>query len=103
LWFLLGYAARLDGRYPVSIDAYNRGLQRQPNSARGLAGLAQTYAKMGRDQEASQLLRQVVAANPKDANSLELAANFCSTPTPNRLSSCCKGPIPYNRPHIATY
>jgi len=76
LWFLLGYAARLDGRYQVSIDAYNRGLQRQPNSARGLAGLAQPYAKMGRDEAASQLLRKVVAANPKDANSFELAGEL---------------------------
>ncbi len=49
-WFLLGYAARLDQRYPLSADSYNRGLQRQPNSVRGLAGLAQTYAKMGRDR-----------------------------------------------------
>jgi tetratricopeptide (TPR) repeat protein len=84
LWFLLGYAARLDGRYQVSIDAYNRGLQRQPNSTRGLAGLAQTYAKMGRDEEASQLLRKVVAANPKDANSLELAGELLLNSDPKQ-------------------
>lgn len=76
LWFLLGYAARLGERYPMSVDAYNRGLQRQPNSTRGLAGLAQTYAKMGRDQEAEQLLNKVVEANPKDANSLQLAGEL---------------------------
>ena len=76
LWFLLGYTARLAERYPLSVDAYNRGLQRQPNSARGLAGLAQTYAKMGRDQEAEELLRKVVDANPKDANSLQLAGEL---------------------------
>jgi tetratricopeptide (TPR) repeat protein len=76
LWFLLGYAARLDEKYPLSIDAFDRGLKLQPNSVRGLAGLAQTYAKMGRTQEAEKLLQKVVAANPKDANSLQLAGEL---------------------------
>lgn len=76
LWFLLGYAARLDEKYPLSVDAFNRGLKLQPNSARGLAGLAQTYAKMGRTQEAEQLLQKVVAASPNDANSLQLAGEL---------------------------
>jgi tetratricopeptide (TPR) repeat protein len=76
LWFLLGYADRLAEHYQASVDAYNRGLQLQPGSVRGLAGLAQTYAKMGRDAEAEQLLRRVVDANPKDANSLQLAGEL---------------------------
>ena len=76
LWFLLGYAARLNGQYPLSVDAYNRGLKRKPNSVRGLAGLAQTYARMGREKEAEQLLQRVIAANPKDANSLQLAGEL---------------------------
>ena len=76
LWFLLGYSARLAERYPLSVDAFNHGLKLQPNSVRGLAGLAQTYAKMGRDQEAEQLLRRVVEANPKDTNSLQLAGEL---------------------------
>src|SRR5579862_6992110 len=76
LWFLLGYAARLDDKYQLSIDSYNRGLKQQPNSIKGLAGLAQTYARMGRDQEAEQLLSRVVEANPKDANSLQLAGEL---------------------------
>jgi tetratricopeptide (TPR) repeat protein len=84
LWFLLGYAARLGERYPLSVDAFNRGLQRQPNSVRGLAGLAQTYAKMGRDQEAEQLLRRVVDANPKDANSLQLAGELLLNSDPKQ-------------------
>ena len=84
LWFLLGYAARLAERYPVSIDAYNRGLQIQPNSVRGLAGLAQTYAKIGRDAEAEQLLRRVVEANPRDANSLQLAGELILSSDPKR-------------------
>src|SRR5216684_5495171 len=84
LWFLLGYAARLDGRHQVSIDAYNRGLERQPNATRGLAGLAETYAKMGRDEEALQLLRRVVAANPKDSTSLQLAGELLVNSDPKQ-------------------
>ncbi len=76
LWFLLGYAARLNEKYSLSVDSYNRGLKQQPNSIRGLAGLAQTYAKMGRVQDAEELLRRVVDANPKDANSLQLAGEL---------------------------
>lgn len=76
LWFLLGYTARLDQKYQLSIDSYNRGLKLKPGSVRGLAGLAQTYAKMGRDEEAEQLLKKVVEANPKDANSLQLAGEL---------------------------
>ena len=51
LWFLLGYAARLGGRTQLSFDAYNRGLQLQPNSIDGLSGLAQTYIKAGNGDE----------------------------------------------------
>jgi Tfp pilus assembly protein PilF len=82
MWFLLGYTARLAERYQLSIDSYNRGLKLQPNSVRGLAGLAQTYAKMGRDQDAEQLLRRVVEANPKDANSLQLAGELMLSSDP---------------------
>ena len=84
LWFLLGYCARLDSRYPASIDAYNRGLKIQPGSVRGMAGLAQTYAKMGRDAEAEKLLQKVVDANPKDANSLQLAGELLLNSDPTK-------------------
>ena len=76
LWFLLGYCDRLANRYQASVDAYDRGLKIQPNSARGMAGLAQTYAKMGRDADAEKLLQRVVDLNPKDANSLQLAGEL---------------------------
>jgi len=82
LWFLLGYTARLDQKYQLSIDSYNRGLKIKPGAVRGLAGLAQTYAKMGRDQEAEQLLKRVVEANPKDANSLQLAGELMLSTDP---------------------
>ncbi|MBZ5687267.1 MAG: tetratricopeptide repeat protein [Acidobacteriia bacterium] len=82
LWFLLGYAARLNEQYALSVDAYNRGLKQKPTSVRGLAGLAQTYARMGRDNEAEQLLRKVIEANPKDANSLQLAGELLLSTDP---------------------
>jgi tetratricopeptide (TPR) repeat protein len=83
LWFLLGYAARLGDRYQVSVNAYNHGLSIHPNSVNGMAGLAQTYARMGRDAEAAQLLQRVVEANPKDANSLQLAGELLLNSDPN--------------------
>jgi Tfp pilus assembly protein PilF len=84
LWFLLGYTDRLCAHYQASVDAYNRGLQLQPNSVRGLAGLAQTFAKMGRDAEAGKLLQRVVDASPKDANSLQLAGELLLNSDPKR-------------------
>ncbi len=84
LWFLLGYCDRLGEHYQASIDAYDRGLKIQPNSVRGMAGLAQTYAKMGRTAEAEQLLKRVVDANPRDGNSLQLAGELLLNSDPAR-------------------
>ena len=84
LWFLLGYCERLADRYPAAVDAYDRGLKLQPKSVRGMAGLAQTYARMGRTSEAEELLNRVVEANPKDANSLQLAGELLLNTDPNR-------------------
>ena len=70
LWFLLGYAARLDGRYGQSLDAFQHGLRLSPASIDGLSGLAQTYALMGRTAEAERLLKQVIAAAPNRKNDL---------------------------------
>jgi tetratricopeptide (TPR) repeat protein len=75
-WFLLGYAARLAGQYRVSLDAYTRGLARQPNSVEGLSGMAQTYMRMGRADEAKRLLLEVIAANPRRAIDLALAGEL---------------------------
>ncbi len=52
LWFLLGYTSRLAGRYQTSVDAYQHGLQTAPGNADGMSGLAQTYARMGRTDDA---------------------------------------------------
>lgn len=67
LWFLLGYAARLKSRYQESVDAYNRGLQFS-HSPDGLSGLAQTYAAMGKADDAERLLKEVLTADPRRAN-----------------------------------
>jgi len=83
-WFLLGYAARLAGRYPTSIDAYNHGLQARPSSIPGLSGLAQTYAKMGRNAEAEALLEKVLAANPRSAEDLRLAGELLLVSDPQQ-------------------
>jgi tetratricopeptide (TPR) repeat protein len=76
LWFLLGYTSRLAGRYPTSLDAFQKGLQLQPGSVEGLSGLAQTDARMGRIDEAKRLLMQVIAANPKRDSDLLMAGEL---------------------------
>jgi tetratricopeptide (TPR) repeat protein len=68
LWFLLGYAARLDGKPQLSADAYTRGLRLNPSALDGLSGLAQTYSTMGRTEEAERLLKQVLSSDPKRAD-----------------------------------
>ena len=75
-WFLLGYSARLAGRYPTSVDAYNRGLALRPSSIQGLSGLAQTYARMGQNDKAKELVQKVLAANPKSGDDLRLAGEL---------------------------
>jgi tetratricopeptide (TPR) repeat protein len=83
LWFLLGYAARLGNDYNLSLQGYQRGLQLKPSSIAGLSGEAQTYAKMGRTQQAQDLLKQVLAANPKSATDLQLAGELALNTDPN--------------------
>ncbi|MEP6643370.1 MAG: tetratricopeptide repeat protein [Acidobacteriaceae bacterium] len=84
IWFLLGYASRLAGQYSDSENAYKRGLQQQPNSIAGLSGLAQTYAKMGRGAEAQDILKKVIAANPRSVNDLLLAGELALSADPQK-------------------
>ena len=65
LWFLLGYAARLDSKYQLAVDAYNKGLRLNPSAVEGLSGLAQTYSVMGRGSDAERLLKEVLSVNPR--------------------------------------
>ncbi|HEY5253422.1 MAG TPA: tetratricopeptide repeat protein [Acidobacteriaceae bacterium] len=76
LWFLLGYAARLDRNYQLSLSAYNHGLRLTPSSVEGLSGLAQTYSLMGRIDDAEHLLQQVIASNPQRRNDVLLMGNL---------------------------
>lgn len=76
LWFLLGYAARLSGRYGPSAEAYQHGLHLSPSSVDGMSGLAQTYGLSGRTDEAERLLKQVVAADPRRRNDLEVLGDI---------------------------
>ena len=76
LWFLLGYAARLDGNFQLSTNAYTHGLQLSPSSVEGLSGLAQTYSLMGRIDDAEHLLKQVIASNPQRREDALLLGNL---------------------------
>jgi len=87
LWFLYGYAARLAGDYNNSVDAYNRGLQERPSNIEGLSGLAQTYAKMGRAKEAQEMLKRVLAANPRSDSDLRLAGELTLNSDPKAALS----------------
>jgi tetratricopeptide (TPR) repeat protein len=64
LWFLLGYAARLNGNLALSVSAYNHGLKLNPSAPDGRSGLAEDYNLMGRPDDAERLLIQVVTSNP---------------------------------------
>lgn len=70
LWFLYGFTSRLAGRYGQSVTAYQKGLALKPGSADGLSGLAQTYAKMGKRDDAKRLLAQAIAAAPKNVTNM---------------------------------
>ena len=75
-WFLLGYTARLAGRYPTSLDAFQRGLAKESSSIEGLSGMAQTYMRMGKSEDAKRLLLQVIASNPRRAVDLAMAGEL---------------------------
>ena len=76
LWFLLGYATRLAGQYPRSVEAYQAGLKIEHSNLDGLSGLAQTYQRMGRLEEAKRLFLQVISAAPQRENDLLMAGEL---------------------------
>lgn len=76
LWFLLGYAARLNNRYQESVNAYDRGLRINPQAIDGLSGLAQDYAIMGRTNDATRILKQIVASHPSRRNDVLLLGDL---------------------------
>jgi tetratricopeptide (TPR) repeat protein len=76
LWFLVGYAARLNGRFEEAVESYSRGLRLSPGSLEGSSGLAQAYSLMGRTNEAVQLLKQVIASDPSRRNDVLLLGDI---------------------------
>lgn len=76
LWFMVGYVARLQGKYPLSVTAFEKGLSLNPSSINGMSGLAQTYAQMGRTNEAETLIKKVLAADPSQRDDLEVLADI---------------------------
>ena len=72
VWILLGYAARLNRQYGLSVDAYSHGLRLKPGSVDANSGLGQTYAVMGKTDDAMRLLKEVTDANPRRAGDLQL-------------------------------
>ena len=63
-WFTLGYAARLSGHLSDSERAYKKGLQLSPNSPEGMSGLAQTYFRQGRVNDAKRMLLDLIQKYP---------------------------------------
>lgn len=76
LWFLLGYAARLNHRYQLSIAAYRHGLRLNPSAVAGLSGIAQDDSLLGRTQEARRLLKKVVAVAPNRRSDVVLLGSL---------------------------
>jgi len=76
LWFLLGYTSRLSGKYQDSVNAYQKGLKLEGTSPEGISGLAQTYGKMGRVDEAKRMLMQVINAHPDRINDILIAGEL---------------------------
>jgi len=72
LWFLVGYAARLNGKTAESEQAYQRGLKLTPGSLEGRSGMAQTYSEAGRNDEAEKILKEVVASDPSRRTDIQL-------------------------------
>ncbi|MFZ0392323.1 MAG: tetratricopeptide repeat protein, partial [Terracidiphilus sp.] len=72
LWFLLGYAARLNNQFKESEAAYQHGLSLSPGSLDGTSGLAQVYSQVGRNADAERLLAKVIAADPRRRDDMEM-------------------------------
>src|SRR3954463_10299191 len=88
LWFLLGYTSRLSGKYQDSVNAYQKGLKLEGTSPEGISGLAQTYGKMGRVDEAKRMLMQVINAHPDRINDILIAGElFMKTGAPQTALS----------------
>lgn len=64
----LAYLANLDEKDEEALDWYLKGLRVDPNSVEIMAGLYQSYVRLGRYGEAENVLRQWVALHPNDTS-----------------------------------
>ena len=76
MWLMYGYAARGAGHLATAAEAYQRALQLNSSSVDALSGLAQTYVRMGKNDQAKALLQKVLALNPKRSNDLMIAGEM---------------------------
>ena len=76
LQLMWAYSARMSGRMQVALDVYDRALRLSPGSLDALSGLAQTYLRMGRNDQAKALLLKVLALNPRRPNELMMAGEL---------------------------
>jgi len=77
-WLQLSRALRDSGRFGEARDALEKVLEYQPDAAVTLAELARLELAQGRTEPAREAASRAVAADPRDANALELlAATVC--------------------------
>jgi len=75
----LGSAYRALGRYEEAIEAYKKGLHREPNNIFAHMGLAATYSLMGHEEEAGAEAAEVLRIDPnlslKDMEKIDPSKN----------------------------
>jgi tetratricopeptide (TPR) repeat protein len=69
-WNELGYALRNQGRYAESIKAYDEALRLRPNYPEALEYLGEAYVKVGRLDDARQILERLRPLDAKMAKEL---------------------------------
>ena len=88
LWFLLGYAARLNEKYQLSVDALQPRSETStefgPRAWRDWRRPTQRWAAI---RKQNSFCSSVVEANPKDANSLQLAGELMLNTDPKAALS----------------
>ncbi|MBI5967326.1 MAG: adenylate/guanylate cyclase domain-containing protein [Deltaproteobacteria bacterium] len=60
-----GSALRNTGRFEEAVSAFKKAIQRSPNDIMSHIGLAATYSRMGREEEARAEAAEVLRINPK--------------------------------------
>jgi adenylate cyclase len=63
-FYMLGHAYRTVGRYEESIDLYKKSLSLEPNAVFARVGLAVTYFKVGRKEEAHNEAEEILKIDP---------------------------------------